>query len=68
MKKLLKLSPTCYAMLVLLARKAQSAYEFNTLMQNSSTEEKQETGRTAYLTTVRFHGYFGCACGNYPSC
>ena len=35
MKNLPKLSPTSYAMLGLLARKPQSAYELNTLMQTS---------------------------------
>jgi PadR family transcriptional regulator AphA len=35
MEKLPKLSPTSYAMLGLLARKRQSAYELNSLMQNS---------------------------------
>jgi PadR family transcriptional regulator AphA len=35
MKKLAGLSPTSYAMLGLLARKPQSAYELNTLMQTS---------------------------------
>ncbi|MEH6569053.1 MAG: PadR family transcriptional regulator [Halioglobus sp.] len=35
MNKLPKLSPTSYAMLGLLARNPQSAYELNTLMQNS---------------------------------
>ena len=35
MKNLPKLSPTSYAMLGLLARKPQSAYELNALMQHS---------------------------------